>query len=1816
MNNRNFYIKVLTGPALSGLILTLLITCEKPERVVEFTTLEAQASNISYTTATLKGEITDAGSKPMEDHGILVSSNPNPRVGNATVKSLGSRTTKGIFSVNVTELTTNTTYYFRSYVTIEGVDTYADKICNFKTKDYAPPTVITGAATSVTATSATLEGTVNANDLSTTVTFEYGLTTSYGSEVTAAESPVTGTSTTNVSADLTGLTSGTTYHFRVKAVNSEETSYGDDMTFTTGQAPTAVTGSATSVTTTSATLAGTVNANGYSTTVTFEYGLTTSYGSEVTAAESPVTGTIITNVSANLTGLNSGTTYHYRVKAVSFGGTTYGNDMTFAATEQVADGDGNIYNTVQISTQLWIQENLKTTHYNNGDIIANITDNTAWSELGSGAYCWYDNDEGTYKDPYGALYTWWTTVDVRNICPAGWHVPTDAEWTTITDYLGGESVAGGKLKETGTTHWTSPNTGATNETGFTALPGGSRSNDGTFNNIGNYGYYWSSTESSSGSAWSWNMSFENADAYRNNNNRQEYGYSVRCVKGELPLAQTDDATAVTAATATLNGQVNPNYASTTVTFEYGMTTSYGYEVTASESPIEGTTPASVSYGITGLGESITYHYRVKAVNTGGTTYSADMTFTTTTTIEAPSATTGSATSVTTTTATLNGTVNPNDLSTTVTFEYGLTTSYGSEAAAAESPVTGSTSTSVTAAIGSLTASTTYHYRTKAVSTGGTTYGDDMEFITLSLLPTVTDYDGNEYNIITIGTQDWIQENLKTTHYNNGDVIANITDNTEWNGLTTGAYCWYDNDEGTYKDTYGALYNWYTTVDARNVCPAGWHVPTDAEWTILTDYLGGESVAGGKLKETGTSHWNSPNTDATNETGFTALGGGKRNNDGLFDNLMGTGFWWSSSYYTSAHAWRRKMDYSNGSAERSERGKVYGFSIRCIKGELPLAQTEEATAVTASSATLNGQVNPNNASTSVTFEYGETTSYGSEVTAAESPVTGSTATSVSASISSLTASTTYHYRVKAVSTGGITYGEDVEFTTSATTQAPSATTNAASSVTTTAATLNGTVNANNLSTTVTFEYGLSTSYGSEITAAESPVTGSTSTSVTAAIGSLAASTTYHYRIKAVSAGGATYGDDMDFTTLSLPSATTGSATSITGTTATLDGTVNANDLSTTVTFEYGLTTSYGSEVTAAESPVTGNTSESVTAAIESLAASTTYHYRVKAISAGGTTYGNDMEFTTLSLPSATTGSASAVTSTSATLEGTVNANDLSTTVTFEYGLTTAYGTEVTADESPVTGSTATAVSYDLGGLTASTTYHYRVKAVSAGGTTYGDDITFNTPEQVTDADGNTYNSVIIGTQIWIQENLKTTHYTNSDIIANITNNTEWEAMTSGAYCWYDNDETTYKSTYGALYNWYTTVDVRNVCPAGWHVPTDAEWTILTDYLGGGTIAGGKLKESGTDHWTSPNTSATNETGFTALPGGNRLHIFSHIGDEGYFWASTEYSSTNSYFRILNYNSGNVLFIQGPKEYGSSIRCIKGELPLTRTNTATAVTSVTANLKGVVNPNGVSTSVSFEYGETTTYGLTVDAIESPFSGSIPFDVSADLTSLTPGTEYHYRVKAENSGGTNYGSDMTVTTPEQVTDADGNVYNTVIIGTQIWMQENLKTTQYNDETSIPLVTDETDWATLTTPSYCWYNNDQTTYGDTYGALYKWYTLNTGILCPAGWHVPTDAEWTTLTDYLGGLSVAGGKLKEAGTIHWTSPNTGATNETDFTALPSGMRYDDGSFNSIHGFSSWWSSTESSTNAWYYNMGYNRSDVARQTYTKIGGFSVRCVKD
>lgn len=444
----------------------------------------------------------------------------------------------------------------------------------------------------------------------------------------------------------------------------------------------------------------------------------------------------------------------------------------------------------------------------------------------------------------------------------------------------------------------------------------------------------------------------------------------------------------------------------------------------------------------------------------------------------------------------------------------------------------------------------------------------------------------------------------------------------------------------------------------------------------------------------------------------------------------------------------------------------------------------------------------------------------------------------------------------------------------------------------------------------------------------------------------------------------------------------------------------------------------------------------------------------------------------------------------------------------------------ADNKTIDGSGIGSFTTNISGLNSGATYYIRAYATNSTGTAYGNEVNISLIYKVYDIDGNAYDTVHIGTQVWMKQNLNTSRYNNGTAIPNVTDNTTWAGLSTGARCYYNNDSSYFGSRVGAIYNWYT-VNTNNICPIGWHVPSDNEWIELETFLGGSNIAGGKLKSI---NWGS---GGTDDFDFSAKGGGQRnaLGNFASYDLVGIWWTSNAVNSSNSWYRYIFQNDVFLGKTNEEKVVGNSIRCLK--------------------------------------------------------------------------------------------DIQTNNNSQIFDIEGNAYDTVHIGTQIWMKQNLKTTHYKNGAAIAYPgTDNTAWQNNTSGAYAWYNNDAATYKNTYGALYNWYAVNTGNLCPTGWHIPTDAEWTTLTTYLGGSNIAGGKLKEANLAHWYSPNTGATNETGFTALPGGIRTN-GTFNDIEHYGYFWSATEeSASGAWNLYMNYSFGNVNKGLSFKELGISVRCLRD
>lgn len=327
---------------------------------------------------------------------------------------------------------------------------------------------------------------------------------------------------------IKNLSPNTIYYVRAYAINKVGTAYGLQTTFTTKSFDVA-TSTPTFVMAQSAKCGGVVSSNGDSLTV-IARGVcwSTNVNPTVNLSSKTSIGSGKGSISCTITGLTVNTKYYVRAYATNSTGTTYGNEIIFTTKQGVEDVDGNVYNTVNIGTQVWLVENLNTTKYRDGTSIPNVTDDTQWYGQKKGAYCDYDNVENN-SNTYGRLYNWYAVSDSRNIAPVGWHVPSDAEWITLITYLGGVNVAGFKLKDAGNAYWSQPNN-ASNESGFTALPGGTRSLYGSFYSIGYGGCWWSSTpEYSPEDAWVVSMDYKYLYALRSYTS-QGNGHSVRCMK--------------------------------------------------------------------------------------------------------------------------------------------------------------------------------------------------------------------------------------------------------------------------------------------------------------------------------------------------------------------------------------------------------------------------------------------------------------------------------------------------------------------------------------------------------------------------------------------------------------------------------------------------------------------------------------------------------------------------------------------------------------------------------------------------------------------------------------------------------------------------------------------------------------------------------------------------------------------------------------------------------------------------------------------------------------------------------------------------------------------------------------------------------------------------------------------------------------------------------------------------------------------------------------------------------------------------------------
>ena len=502
---------------------------------VQFTTLPVglptvttkTVTAVSYATATSGGDITDAGGGAITAKGVAYGTTTLPTIaGSHTSDGSGTAT----FTSNMTGLLSGTVYYVRAYATNSAGTAYGPEQ-TFTTTAIVLATVSTTAASAVTNTSASTGGSIS-NAGGGTISAKgvaYGTTTL--PTITGSHTS-DGTGTATFTSSITSLVTGTQYYARAYATNEAGTAYGNEITFTTVAvtAPTVTTAAIADTAATTATSGGNVTDAGNGTITARGVCWATTTGPVATGSHTS-DGTGTGAFVSSITGLAPSTLYYLRAYATNSAGTSYGTELTFT-TADATDADGNNYTSIVIGTQTWLLQNLKTTKYSNGEDIGTTNPSTLdiTGQL-TAKYQWAVANDPSTIPVYGRYYTWAAANDSRNICPTGWHVPSDPEWETMKTFLGGEAVAGGLVKEAGTAHWNAPNTGATNSTGFTALATGYRNYNGAYLSFGATASYWSSTENSVNTNWGWGQGLRwDGTALARGGFDKPDGCVVRCLK--------------------------------------------------------------------------------------------------------------------------------------------------------------------------------------------------------------------------------------------------------------------------------------------------------------------------------------------------------------------------------------------------------------------------------------------------------------------------------------------------------------------------------------------------------------------------------------------------------------------------------------------------------------------------------------------------------------------------------------------------------------------------------------------------------------------------------------------------------------------------------------------------------------------------------------------------------------------------------------------------------------------------------------------------------------------------------------------------------------------------------------------------------------------------------------------------------------------------------------------------------------------------------------------------------------------------------------
>ena len=1281
------------------------------------------------------------------------------------------------------------------------------------------------------------------------------------------------------------------------------------------------------------------------------------------------------------------------------------------------DVDGNYYSTVTIGTQVWMAENLKTTKYRNNVTVTDRTNSTTWGTSTTEGLSDYATP--TNSTTYGKLYNWYAVSSPNNLAPVGWHVPTDAEWTKLSDYLGGLSIAGDKLKENGNLHWLTSNITATNETGFTALPGGTRSTDNSIYDIGNIGYWWCETEgTTTNNAWYRSLSNQNSVITRGYFSKSG-GMSVRCLMGDLPILSTTNASSITASGFASGGGVlfDGNY----------PVTSSGICWSTNENPTINDFKTSDWNGlgtftsnVAGLSPETTYYVRAYATNSYGTGYGTQLTVSTST----PTVVTTPITAITANTAGAGGSVNIISGAAPITAR-GICWSTNENPTIADSKTSNGTGVGTFSSnLTGLAPETVYYVRAYAINGAGVNYGIQVSFstktptINTTDVSTVTAISANVGgNVTAIGgapvtargicwntsSNPTIALNTKTTNGTGTGVFSSsITGLKAATTYYVRAYA--TNSIGT---SYGNEVNFTTQNGIINLITAG-----------ISSVSAKSATSGGSISSDGGAAvlsrgvcW-SLNPNPTIELSTKTSNG---TGTGVFTSSI-TGLTIGTTYYLRAYA-------------TNSIGTVYGNEIT-FSTNLPTVTTHDISSITATSALGGGDVTDNGGSTVSMRGICWSTTIDPTTSNSKTTVSGSLGVFTSA-ISGLTIGKTYYIRAYAINSIGTSYGSQVSFTTNL----PTVTTAAISSITASSAVCGGSITAIGGSPVTTHGVCWSTSPSPTIALNTKTSDDTDDGNYTSSITGLTIGTTYYVRSYATNSIGTSYGNEITFST-NLPTLTTTNISNITANAADAGG--NITDKGGSDIIERGICWSTNSNPTITDNKtIDGIGSGIFSSSITGLTIGKTYFVRAYATNSIGTSYGNETTFST-NLPTIITTNVSNITANTAISGG--NITDKGGSIITEKGICWSLNPNPTIELSTKTSNgTGTGVfTSSITGLTIGTTYYLRAYATNSIGTVYGNEITFSTnlPTVTThDISSITATSALGGGDV-------TDNGGSTVSMRGICWSTTIDPTTS-------NSKTTVSGSLGVFTSAISGLTIGKT----YYIRAYAINSIGTSY--------GSQVSFTTNLPTVTTAAISSITASSAVCGGSITAIGgSPVTTHGVCWStspsptialntktSDDTDDGNYTSSITGLTIGTTYYVRSyatnsiGTSYGNEIT-FSTNLPTLTTTNISNITANAADAGGNITDKGGSDIIergicwSTNSNPTITDNKTIDGI-----GSGIF--SSSITGLTIGKTYFVRAYATNSIGTSYGNETTFSTnlPTIITTNVSNITaNTAISGGNI--------------------------------------------------------------------------------------------------------------------------------------------------------------------------------